>query len=276
MPPETPHSQPVPKRPSLVDSHCHLDFDVFDADRDATVARARDAGIGTMVTICTRVSRFEQIRAIADSYDGIYCSVGIHPHQAEEEGEPSPARLIELSRHPKVVGIGECGLDYYYAHSPRDVQQRSFVSHIAAARATGLPLIVHSRDADLEMIEILRSENANGAFPGVMHCFSSGRKLAEAALALGLYISISGIVTFKNADDLRGIVRDVPLDRLLVETDAPYLAPVPNRGKRNEPAFVVHTAETVARLKGISAEDLARTTSANFFRLFSKAKPPSA
>jgi TatD DNase family protein len=259
---------------TLVDSHCHLDFDAFEADRDETVARARAAGIGTMVTICTRVSRFDQIRAIAERYDDVYCSAGVHPHQTEEEGAPNPARLIELSRHPKVVGIGECGLDYYYDKSPRDAQRRSLINHVAAARETGLPLIVHARDADRDMIDLLRAENAQGAFPGVMHCFSSGRKLAETALELGLYLSISGIVTFKNADDLRAIVRDTPLDRLLVETDSPYLAPAPNRGKRNEPAFVVHTAEAVARLKGISTEALAATTTANFFHLFSKARPP--
>jgi TatD DNase family protein len=261
--------------PILVDSHCHLDFDAFEPDRDETIARARAAGIGTMVTICTRVSRFDQIRAIADRYDNVYCSAGVHPHQTEEEGAPDPARLIALSRHPKVVGIGECGLDYYYDQSPRDQQRQSLINHIAAARETGLPLIVHARDADLDMIDILRAESARGAFPGVMHCFSSGRKLAEAALELGLYLSISGIVTFKNADDLRAIVRDTPIDRLLVETDSPYLAPVPNRGKRNEPAFVVHTAEAVARLKGISTEELAATTTRNFFNLFSKARPPS-
>ncbi len=261
----------------LVDSRCHLDFDVFDSDREEAVARARAAGVGAMLTICTRVSRFDQVRALAESYDGMWCSAGIHPHQTAEEGEATPETLIALSRHPKVVGIGECGLDYYYDLSPRDAQRRSFVAHIAAARATQLPLIVHARDADLDMIDILRGEAAHGAFPGVMHCFSSTRKLAEAAVELGLYISISGIVTFKNADELRGIVRDTPLDRLLVETDAPFLAPAPNPGKRTEPAFVVHTAAAVAKLKGISPEELATITTANFFRLFCKAaQPPSA
>jgi TatD DNase family protein len=257
----------------LVDSHCHLDFEAFDADRDAAVARARAAGVGAMVTICTRVSKFDQVRALTEHYDGVYCSVGIHPHHTAEEGEPTAARLIALSNQPKVVGIGECGLDYHYDYSPREAQRRSFAAHIAAARETGLPLIVHARDADADMADILRAESAKGAFPGVMHCFSSGRRLAETALELGLYISISGIVTFKNAADLRAIVRDAPLDRLLVETDAPYLAPVPNRGKRNEPAFVVHTAETVAWLKDMSAELLASATTDNFFRLFGKARP---
>lgn len=256
----------------LVDSHCHLDFDVFDEDRDAAVERAREAGIGTLVTICTRISRFEAIRAIAHRYDGIFCSVGIHPHQVAEEDPVDTETLVALATgDPKVVGIGETGLDYYYDYGPRDAQQASFRRHVAAARETGLPLIVHTRDADDDMAGILTEESRAGAFPGVLHCFSSSRALAETALELGFYISLSGIVTFRNAEDLRDIAKDVPLDRILVETDAPFLAPVPNRGKRNEPSFVVHTAAMVADLKGVSPDELARVTTNNFNRLFTKA-----
>lgn len=256
----------------LVDSHCHLDFEAFDEDRDEAVARARAAGVGTCVTICTRISRFDTIRAIADRYDDIFCSVGIHPHQVAEEEKVETEALVALANgNPKVVGIGETGLDYYYDYSPRDDQQASFRRHIAAARETGLPLIVHTRDADEDMARILEEESRAGAFPGVLHCFSSGRALAERALDIGFYVSFSGIVTFRNAQDLRDIAKDVPLDRILVETDAPFLAPVPNRGKRNEPSFVVHTAETVAELKGLPADELARVTTENFYRLFTKA-----
>jgi len=260
----------------LVDSHCHLDFDSFDEDRAETIQRALDAGVGTMVTICTRLSRFEQIRAIARSHDRIWCSVGIHPHQVAEEERAETGRLVELAEDPKVVGIGETGLDYYYDTSPREDQKTSFRAHIAAARETGLPLIVHTRDADDDMVEILTEEYANGAYPGVLHCFSSGRKVAEAALDIGFYISMSGILTFRNAEDLRGIIRDVPLERLLVETDSPFLAPIPNRGKRNEPSFVVHTAEKAAEIKDVPSDVLAEATTENFFRLFSKAARPTA
>ena len=260
----------------LVDSHCHLDFDVFDDDRDDMIARAAEAGVGTMVTICTHLSKFETVRAIAASHQRIWCSVGIHPHQVAEEGIAPAERLIELAGDPLVVGIGETGLDYYYDHSPRSDQRANFRAHIRAARETGLPLIVHARDADDDIATILVEEAGQGAYPGVMHCFSAGRALAEAALDLGLYISLSGIVTFRNAEDLRQIVRDVPLDRLLVETDSPFLAPMPNRGKRNEPAFVVHTARAVAELKGIDETALADATTENFFRLFSKAEAPEA
>jgi TatD DNase family protein len=259
----------------LVDSHCHLDFEVFEEDRAEMLARAKAAGVGTMVTICTRVSRFPEILGIANADPNIWCSVGVHPHQVEEEGVVSSADLVALAVDPKVVGIGETGLDYFYDASPREDQKASFREHIAAARETGLPLIVHARDADDDMAAILRDEAGKGAFPCVLHCFSSGRSLAETALELGFYISLSGIVTFRNAEDLREIVRDVPLDRLLVETDSPYLAPIPMRGKRNEPSFVVHTAEKVAEIKGIEQEALARITTGNFFRLFSRAVPPA-
>jgi TatD DNase family protein len=259
----------------LVDSHCHLDFPEFAQELDAVVARARQAGIGTMLTIGTRVSTFDQVRAIAERFDDIYCSIGIHPHEAEKEPAMQTEELMVIAEHPKVIGFGETGLDYYYEHSPRDQQQRAFRAHIDAARQTGLPLIVHTRNADEDMGAILTEEAEKGAFPGLIHCFSSTAGLASIAVELGLYISISGIVTFKAAGDLRDTVKTIPLDRLLVETDAPYLAPVPNRGKRNEPAFVVHTAAQVAQLKNISADELALATSDNFFRLFKKAKRPA-
>lgn len=260
----------------LVDSHCHLDFENFDEDRAETLARAFDAGVGMMVTICTRHSRFDHIRDLARTDDRLYCSVGIHPHQVAEEETATLDWLLSCASDPKVVGIGETGLDYYYDTSPRDDQASSFRTHIAAARETGLPLIVHTRDADDDMVAILRDEAGKGAFPCVLHCFSSSRALAEAALDLGFYISCSGIVTFKNAEDLRDIIRDVPLDRLIVETDAPFLAPIPNRGKRNEPSFVVHTAEKVAELKNLPADEFAQISTDNFFRLFSKAARPTA
>jgi len=257
----------------LVDSHCHLDFPDFAAERDAVIARARAAGVGSMLTICTRLDQFAGVRAIAEAHDGIWCSVGAHPHEAADHASLLADQLLAAADHSKVVGIGETGLDFHYDLSPRDVQERVFRSHIAASRASGLPLIIHAREADREIARILEEERPP---PGVMHCFSSSRELAEAALALGFYISISGIVTFRNAEDLRAIVRDLPLDRLLVETDAPYLAPVPYRGKRNEPAFVAATATAVAALKGVSAERFAAVTRGNFFRLFTKAAGPAA
>lgn len=260
----------------LVDSHCHLDFPELSAELPGVLARASAAGVGAMLTIGTRLDRFAGVRAIAERAPNIWCTVGIHPHEAAAEPIDEPARLLAEASHPRVVGIGEAGLDYYYEHSPPADQTRNFRAHIAAARETRLPLVVHARDADDDLCRILEEEQARGDFPGLIHCFSSGRKLAETALALGMYISISGIVTFKKADDLRAIVRDVPLDRLLVETDAPYLAPVPHRGARNEPAFVTATARSVAALKDVSTDTLAAQTTENFFRLFSKAKLASA
>ncbi len=259
----------------LVDSHCHLDFPEFAPELDAVVERARAAGVGTMLTIGTSLERFPGVRAVAERFPDVWCSVGVHPHEAEKEGQNAPDRLIALAAHPKVVGIGETGLDYYYEHSPRQQQRQSFRAHIAAARATGLPLIVHTRDADEETAAILKDEQGEGAFPGLIHCFSSSRLVADIALELGMYISLSGIVTFKAAEELRQIVRDIPLDRLLVETDAPYLAPVPKRGKRNEPAFVAHTAARVAELKGVGMAELMNITTENFFRLFSKVSVPA-
>jgi TatD DNase family protein len=259
----------------LIDSHCHLDFADFGAERDAVLARARRAGVGGMLTICTKVTEFPEVRALAEANDDVWCSVGIHPHEAEHQPETTSAALVEMARHPKVVGIGETGLDFHYDHSPRDRQEAVFRAHAAAAREAGLPLIVHTRNADEATATVLREESREGVLTGVIHCFSSGRELAEKALEIGFYISLSGIVTFKNAAELRSIARDVPLDRLLVETDAPYLAPVPHRGKRNEPAFLIHTAALVAELRGIALEDLARATTDNFFRLFGKAKHPA-
>jgi TatD DNase family protein len=256
----------------LVDSHCHLDFPDFSAEREAVIDRARAAGVGTMLTICTRLDQFAGVEAIAESDADIWCSVGAHPHEAADHADLATEQLIALAARARVVGIGECGLDFHYDLSPRDVQAQVFRAHIAASKATGLPLIIHAREADLEVADILAEEQPP---PGVLHCFTGGRGLAEAALGLGFYISISGIVTFRNAEDLRAIVRDVPLDRLLVETDAPYLAPVPYRGKRNEPAFVAATAAAVAALKGIDTDTLAAATTENFFRLFYKAVPPA-
>lgn len=255
----------------LVDSHCHLDF-AKGEERAGIIARARGAGVRTLLTISTKLNEFPGVRAIAESDPDIWCSVGVHPHEAEVEPAAAEA-LIELAKHPKVVAIGETGLDFYYEHSPREQQAKVFRSHLAAARETGLPVIVHTRDADPETIAILEEEKPQA---GVIHCFSTGRELAERAVAMGFYISISGIATFKNAQGLRDIIHDLPLERLLVETDAPYLAPVPMRGKTNEPAFVVHTAALVAQLKGVTQDELARVTTENFFRLFAKARPPMA
>lgn len=257
----------------LVDSHCHLDFPDFAGELDAVVDRARAAGVGRMVTICTRLSEFDRVLAIAERYDDIFCSVGVHPHEAAAESEVTVERIVALARHPKVVGIGEAGLDYHYDHSPRERQQEVFRLHIHAACASGLPLIVHSRNADADTIALLREGADAGGLTGVIHCFSSTRVLAEGALDLGFYISLSGIVTFKNAVELRQIAKDLPEDRLLVETDSPYLAPVPKRGKRNEPAFVAHTAAQVAELRGVNAAELASATTENFFRLFTRVPP---
>jgi TatD DNase family protein len=255
----------------LVDSHCHLDFPDFTDDLDGVVARAKDAGIGWMLTIGTHITKFDQVRAVAERFDNIWCTVGIHPHEAAREPETDAVQLQTLAEHPKVIGLGETGLDYFYEKSPREEQQRNFRSHIQAARETGLPLIVHARNADVDTADILEEEYAKGAFPGLLHCFSSGPGLAKRALDLGFYISFSGIVTFKNAEEVRCVAKDVPLKQLLVETDAPYLAPVPNRGKTNEPAFTALTAAKVAELKGLEAEEFATVTTDNFFWLFAKA-----
>jgi TatD DNase family protein len=258
----------------LVDSHCHLDFDGLRDDLPGVLDRAAEAGVGTMLTISTKISTFPRVLAIAETYDNVWCTVGIHPHDAANEPETSAEELMRHAENPKVVGIGETGLDYFYEHSPREAQRRAFLEHICAARETGLPLVIHSRDADEDMAAILRDEMGKGAFPALMHCFSSGPELARAAVELGLSISLSGIITFKKADELRAIAAEVPFTKLLVETDSPYLAPVPHRGQTNEPSFVRHTAEKLAEIKGVDLAQIETATTTNFFELFSKAERP--
>jgi TatD DNase family protein len=254
----------------LVDSHCHLDFPDFASELDAVVARAEAAGVGRIVTISTRVKKLAQVVAVAEKFPQVFCSVGTHPHNAQEEPDVDAAALIAFSKHPKIVAIGEAGLDYHYDNSSRDLQETSFRQHIAAARETGLPLVIHSRDCDADMARILREESGKGAFPAVLHCFTGGRDLAFTAIELGHYVSFTGILTFKRSEDLRSIARELPADRILVETDAPYLAPLPHRGGRNEPAYVVETAKVLAQARGTSLEDVTRDTTENFFRLFNK------
>jgi TatD DNase family protein len=254
----------------LVDSHCHLDFPDFTEERTEIIARAMAAGVERMVTISTRVRRFPEILEIAEAYDAVFCSVGTHPHNAAEEQDVTVEELVRLSAHPKVIAIGEAGLDYHYDKSPRDVQARSFRTHITAARQTGLPLVIHARNADEDIAAILEEETGKGAFPFILHCFSSGAALAQIGVCLGGYVSFSGILTFKNSADIRAIAAKIPHDRLLVETDAPYLAPVPHRGKRNEPAFVAHTAAVLAETIGKTAEQVTEITTENVFRVFSK------
>ena len=254
----------------LIDSHCHLDFPDFASELDDVVARARAAGVARMVTISTRVDHFASYAAIAERFVDVFCSVGTHPHQAHEEPEASVNEIIRLSAHPKCVAIGEAGLDYHYDRAPRDVAARVFRTQIAAARATGLPLVIHSRDADADMAAILQEEMGKGAFKALLHCFTSGAALAKTGLELGLYVSFSGVLTFKNSVELRAIAAGVPMDRLLVETDAPYLAPVPHRGRRNEPAYVADTAAILAQVKGVSPNEIAAITTANVLRLFTK------
>jgi TatD DNase family protein len=254
----------------LVDSHCHLDFPDFSTELDAVISRARAAGVGRIVTISTRVKRHAQVLAIAEKVPEVFCSVGTHPHYAHEEPDVDAQKLAGLAKHPKIVAIGEAGLDYFRNNSPREAQAASFREHIAAARETGLPLVIHSRDCDVDMMQILREESGKGAFPAVLHCFTGGRDLAFAAIDLGHYVSFTGILTFKNSDALREIAAALPADRITVETDAPYLAPLPYRGKRNEPAYVVETAKVLADARGVSADEIARQTTENFFQLFSK------
>ncbi len=258
----------------LVDSHCHLDFPEFAPELDAVVARAADAGIGIMVSIGTTLAKFSGVRAVAERFDTVWCSVGIHPHEAQAEPLTDSWPLLAHAAHPKVVGIGETGLDYYYNHSPREMQQANFRAHIHASRESKLPLIVHTRDADDDTIAILRDEMGKGAFTGLIHCFTGTQALADAALDLGLFISVSGIATFKKSDELRAVLATVPVERMLVETDAPFLAPMPFRGKRNEPAFVAHTARLMAEMKGVSFEDFSLATTENFFGLFTKVQRP--
>ena len=255
---------------NLVDSHCHLDFDDFGTDFSSVLDRARENGVARMLTICTRITKFDQVLKIAESADNIRCTVGIHPHEAANEPEVDVTKLAELAQHPKVVGIGEAGLDFHYDLSPRDIQARSFRVHIEAARETGLPLVIHSREAEGDTAAILEEEMGKGAFKPLLHCFSSGPELARVGVELGGYVSFSGILTFPKSDDIREIAKGVPRDRLLVETDAPYLAPKKWRGKRNEPSYVVNTAEVLAETIGVSMEEIAEITTENAFRCFSK------
>src|ERR1700689_3523601 len=260
----------------LIDSHCHLDFPDFSTELDAVVARARAAGIERMVTICTRVCRHDAVLAIAERFPDVYCSIGTHPHYAHEELDVTTADLVARTQNQRVVALGEAGLDYHYDNSPRDAQERGFRTHIAAARETKLPLVIHTREADDDTARILEEETGKGAFPAVLHCFTGGPDLAQRAIALGLFISFTGILTFKTSDALRAIAANLPADRLLVETDAPYLAPGKLRGKRNEPAYVVETAKVLAETRGVSLDEIAQQTTANFFRLFSKVPRPAA
>jgi TatD DNase family protein len=259
----------------LVDSHCHLDFPDFSEELEAVVARAKAAGVGRIVSISTRVRRSGRLIAIAEQFSDVFCSIGTHPHQAQEELGIPASDLVSHARHEKVVAIGEAGLDYHYDYSPRAAQERGFRTHIAAARETGLPLVIHTREADADTAKILAEEMRTGAFSAVLHCFTGGRELALRAIDLGLYISFTGILTFKKSEALRAIAAELPADRILVETDAPYLAPGKFRGKRNEPAFVVETANVLAATRGVSFDTLASETTYNFFRLFAKVPRPA-
>jgi len=258
-------------KPAIVDSHCHLDFDVLHNDIAGVISRAHEAGVHMMVSISTRVKNFDAIRAIAEAHDEVFCTVGTHPHNAAEEPDVTAEQLVALAQHTKCIGIGEAGLDYHYDNSPRDIQAQGFRTHIAAARETGLPLVIHSRSAETDTADILEDEMGKGAFKPLLHCFSSSIDLAERGLAIGAYLSFSGILTFKSAETIRDAAQLSALDRMLVETDAPYLAPVPHRGQSNEPAYTAHTLAHLADIKGVSVEQMAEITSDNFFRLFDKA-----
>ncbi len=263
----------------LVDSHCHLNMKDFHEDLAGVMTRAASAGISYMQTICVKLEDLPSLIEITEQYPNVFASVGVHPHDADEVIEPEHIHekdlthtLIDLSKHPKIIGIGETGLDYYYEHSDRKSQKEAFISHINASQETQLPLIIHTRNADEDTVDIIRSEMKRKAFPALIHCFSSSEKLAMDCLDLGLYISVSGIITFKSAEAIRNAVSKVPLDRLLVETDSPYLAPIPMRGKRCEPAYTQYVAEKLAEIKGVSLNDVAKQTTQNFFTLFSKAQ----
>ncbi len=260
--------------PMLVDSHCHLDFPELTEDRAGVLKRAEEQGVTTLLTICTRIKKFDQISEIAVKNPNIFATVGTHPHNAADENDISKNVIIKLAQRDEVVGIGETGLDFHYDNSPRDIQEQVFRTHIAAARETGMPLVIHTRAADEDMARILKDELGFGAFTGVLHCFSSGPELAEFALDLGFYLSFSGILTFNKAEELREIALRAPIDKVLVETDAPFLAPAPNRGKTNEPGFVVHTARKLAEIHDMSLGEISSITTDNFFRLFSKASRP--
>lgn len=258
----------------IVDSHCHLNYGSLSEDMDGVLSRAKDAGVGMMLAINARLSEFDDVLKIAEAHDNIYATVGSHPHDAEDEWGITPEQLIDKAQHKKVVGIGETGLDYYYDHSPRHKQQENFIAHIEASRITGLPLIVHARDADDDCARIMANEMKKGEYPAVIHCFTASEKFARQSLDIGCYISISGIVTFKSARELQEAVKIIPLSKMLIETDAPFLAPVPMRGKANEPSYVKYTAEFLATHMGVSYEELATITTNNFFDLFSKTTRP--
>jgi TatD DNase family protein len=259
----------------IVDSHCHLDYDGLHDDLPGVIARAEAAGVGLMLSISSRVHKRQKLMELAEAHDTIFCTIGTHPHHAHEELDVTVAELVKLSQHAKVVGIGEAGLDYHYDMSPREAQMMGFRNHIAAARETGLPLVIHTREAEDDTAKVLEEEMAKGAFKAVLHCFTSQQWLAEKGVALGLYVSFSGILTYKSAQTLRDAAKALPEDRLLVETDAPYLAPVPFRGKSNEPAFVAETLNVLAETRGVTKEHMGAATSANFFRLFDKVPMPA-
>lgn len=256
----------------LIDSHCHLDY-YTPMDRPSVLARAAEAGVGEMVTIGTSLAQSETLPALIEGHPNLWCTVGVHPHNAAKDPIPVPETLAAMARHPRVIGIGESGLDYFYDKAPRDVQAENFRAHIRAARLAGMPLCIHTRDAEDDTAAILREELQDGHFDFLLHCFSSGRQLAEKAVEMGGYLSFSGILTFPKSQDLRDIARDMPQDRLLVETDAPYLAPVPYRGKRNEPAWVTHTAKVLGEIHAMTPPEIADLTTANFRRLFRKTAP---
>ncbi|HEC00623.1 MAG TPA: TatD family deoxyribonuclease [Sphingomonadales bacterium] len=258
----------------IVDSHCHLNYGTMMEDMSGVMARAKSAGVETMLAINARLSEFDDVLAVAEKYDHVFATVGSHPHEAEKEPDVQTEFLLEKAQHAKVVGIGESGLDFFYEYAPRDLQEANFRAHIAASRDSGLPLIVHAREADDDCTRILQDEMGKGAFPAVIHCFTASRAFAEASLEMGFYISISGIVTFNSAKDLQETMKIIPLDRLLIETDAPYLAPVPKRGKPNEPSYVKYTAEFLSNHLDIPYADLATATTDNFYQLFSKATRP--
>ena len=260
----------------LVDSHCHLDFPDFADELDAVVARAEAADVKRIITISTRVKRVDGLRAIAERFPNVYFSVGTHPHQADEEDGIPAEELIELSHHPKAVAFGEAGLDYFYKNSSPEAQARGFRAHIAAARETGLPLVIHTREADYDCGRILDEEMEKGPFRAVLHCYTGGRELAMKAVAHGLYVSFTGILTFKNSQNVRDVAAEIPLDRIMVETDAPFLAPGKYRGKRNEPSFVTETAKALAELRGVSFEEISGQTTENFFRFFDKVPRPDS
>jgi TatD DNase family protein len=258
----------------LIDSHVNLHAPQFDEDREAVIARAREAGVRLMVEISDRVSSFDKTHAVAMAHEDIWCTVGTHPHEAKENPDLAAADLVALAGRPKVVGIGECGLDFHYDWSPRDVQARVFRAHVAAARETGLPLVVHTREADAVMAEILQEEHARGPFKFLMHCYTSGPELARIAAELGAWFSVSGIATFKAAEEVRALIREMPADRIIVETDCPYLAPVPMRGRRNEPAFVGYIFDKLAELRGWTREETEQRAEDAFFALFDRIPRP--